>query len=170
MSNVTASDEIVLTGPLLAVAVFCDQILEDKDMAISCIRIADNFTITLPPDTPDDVPSESKRISFPTRGLVSFRKGGLVERKHRVRLLLRSTDGKTGSVFDQELTFAGDEPTSLANVRFDLTLLLRKGGLFWMTVLVDDHELTKVPLTVNVERAPKGADAAPPDSVTVSAC
>jgi hypothetical protein len=170
MSNVAASDETVPTGPLLAAAVFCEQILEDKDMAMSCIRIADNFTITLPPDTPDDVPSEDKRVPFPTRGLVSFRKGGLTERKHRVRLVLRSPDGKTGSVFDQELTFAGDEPTSLANVRFDLTLLLKKGGLFWMTVLVDDIELTRVPLTVNVERAPKDADVTSQNSATASAC
>jgi hypothetical protein len=169
MSNANESGEMALRGPLLAAALFCEQTLEDKDTAISCIRIADNFTVTLPPDTPDDVPSEGNRVPFPIRGLVSFRKGGLTERKHRVILVMRSPDGKAGKMFDQEIEFAGDEPTSIVNVRFDLTILIRRGGLFWMTVLLDDVELTRVPLTVNIERAPQSAVATSTTSATATA-
>jgi hypothetical protein len=163
------ANDTTLTGPLLAAAVFCERTLEDKDTAISCIRIADSFTATLPPDTPADVPSEANRLPFPISGLVSFRKGGLTERKHRLVMVMRSPDGKTGNLWDREIEFAGDEPTSIVNVRFDLTILIRKGGLFWMTVLLDDIELTRVPLTIKLERSLVNADVTAPISTPKAA-
>jgi hypothetical protein len=141
-----------LPGPLLAVAVFCEQTIEDTDKTISCIRIADTITITLPHDAPPDVPSDSKRIPIGMRGLVSFRRGGAASKVHRLKLVMQSPDGKTGIVEDREVKF-GKELNSTVNARFDMTIAVKKGGMFWMTVLFDDEEYTRVPLIINVERA-----------------
>jgi hypothetical protein len=139
-------------GPLLAVAVFCEQTIEDTDKTISCIRIADTITATLPHDAPPDVPSENKRIPIGMRGLISFRRGGATGKAHRLKLVMESPDGKTGVMDDRKVEFAKGLNATV-NVRFDVMIAVKKGGMFWMTVLFDDKEYTRVPLIINVERA-----------------
>jgi len=143
-------------GPYLAAAVFCENIVEDKDGALSCIRIIDTITVRLPADTPSDVPSEEKRIPVSIRGLVSFKRGGLAGKLHKIKLAMESPDGKRG-VMDERKLEMGKPPYGGGNLYFNATIGVRKGGLFWMTVSFDGKEFTRSPLRILIERETSAA-------------
>lgn len=152
-----------LAGPYLVAAVFCENIVEDKDGALSCIRIIDTINVKLPADTPNDVPSEEKRIPVSIRGLVSFKRGLAKGKFHKVKLAMESPDGKSG-VMDERKLEIGKPSFGGANLYFNVTIAVRKGGLFWMTVILDGKEFTRLPLRILVEReapAKSSADGHP---------
>ena len=41
-------------NPFVAVACVCERVLIEKDEVVSIIRIADNFTLTIPPQVPEE--------------------------------------------------------------------------------------------------------------------
>jgi hypothetical protein len=153
-----------LGGPYLAAAVFCENIVEDKDGALSCIRIIDTITVRLPADTPPDVPSDEKRIPVSIKGLVSFKRGGISGKFHKIKLAMESPDGRRG-IMDERKLEMGTPPFGGGNLYFNVTIAIKKGGLFWMTVSLDGKEFTRSPLRILIEReasaSKSGADRAP---------
>src|SRR5438552_10735564 len=140
-------------GPFLAAAFFCDKVIEDKsDGSMTAVRLLDRIKIILDPSTSKDFPSEEHRLPVNVFGLVSFKTGD-APGDHTVRLDLISPTGKVGkNVFQQTFTFA-PEPYAGVNVRLVTTIMIKKGGLFWMRVYLDDVLFTQVPLEILVERS-----------------
>jgi hypothetical protein len=145
-----------ISGPFLTAALFCDQIVEDKDGSLSCIRIIDTVNITLDPTAPKDMPSETNRIPVVTRGLVAFRGDGGRRKRYNLRLVMESPSGKSGTVLEQEIQFSG-EAHGGANFNFTCTIAVKKGGLFWLRVLLDEKDVTRVPLLITVKRSEAAA-------------
>jgi hypothetical protein len=142
-----------LPGPFLAVAAFCERVVEETDNVLSCMRLVDTMTFTLPHDAPADVPSEEKRIPVTIQGLISFRRGGAKGKNHDLELGMESPTGKRGVMHKQTVKFGSSDSFAGANFRFTSTLLISHGGLFWMTVKLDGKEFTRVPLRVLIQRA-----------------
>lgn len=153
------------SGPHLAAAVFCDNVLQEKqDGALTVIRIIDTVNVTLHPSTPADVPSEANRIPVTVQGLVSFRTGD-APGEHTIRLQMQSPSGKTTDIYQTSLVFK-PEPNAGGNVLFNSVIAVMKGGLFWLSVYLDDQKMTQMPLMINVNRGEAAPSIeAPPKEV-----
>jgi hypothetical protein len=146
-------------GPYLAAAIFCETILEDsKDKSLSAIRIIDTVIVNLPPNAPPDVPSEKQRLPIPFWALLSFKTGGSPGR-HTLRIDAHSPSGKSQTVLEQVLTFP-EEAHAGANVRLNSVIQIKKGGLFWLHVFLDDRRMARMPLMISVQRAEVPTQAA----------
>jgi hypothetical protein len=138
-------------GPFLAAAVFCDSIVEGADGAMSAVRIVDQVTLTIPADSPPDVPSETNRLPVALWSLISFKRGSATK-KHVVRLKVHSPSGEAQDIGEGEITF-GDSQFSGANLRIRFQIAVKQGGLFWIDVKLDGKAVTRMPLHVSIVRA-----------------
>jgi hypothetical protein len=151
-------------GPYLAASFFCEKIIEDKqDSALSAIRIIDTITVQLDASTPPEIPSEEHRIPIGIASLLSFKTGDSPG-EHTVRVVMRSPSGKESeTVYEQIIRFP-PEPQGGANLRVQNLIHVKKGGVFWMEVFLDDKPVTRMPLLISIQRGEtvpvKSADAA----------
>jgi hypothetical protein len=129
-------------GPYLALATFCDDVIQANDGTLSVIRIIDSITaVASGPAPPKDMPP----FSVKTKLVVSFRTG---EARARMTLAVRVEDPsgqRRPFGTPQSLTFPGPSHGAVnmiveAQVGFDLE------GLYWFDVLLDDHLVTRVAL------------------------
>jgi len=138
-------------GPYLACAVFCDSVVRGEDGAMTAVRMIDRMTLTIPADTPSNVPSAEKAILANIEGLIGFKKGDSAV-KHKVKLVMNSPSGKNQAVMEQPAEFGG-EPNGGFNLRLRTTIAITETGLFWLDVYLDGKLMTRMPLSVSVERA-----------------
>jgi uncharacterized protein DUF6941 len=146
-------------GPYLAAAVFCDSVLKGDDGVMSAVRIVDRVTVTIPADSPPDVPSDEKMLLCNIQGLVSFKKGyaGI---KHDLKLVMNSPSGKT-DIMQHRIEFI-DVAHGGHNLRVNLQMAVSEGGLFWMDVYLDGKLMTRMPLLIAVKRAEAVSADGPP--------
>jgi hypothetical protein len=151
-------------GPYLAAAFFCETTIEDKqDGTITAVRMIDQILINLPPSTPEDVPSETKKLPVPVSGLLSFRSGDSPG-EHTVRIVAESPSGKKQTVLEQVLLFSSPVQGG-ANLRLNQVIQVKKGGLFWLHVFLDGKRYARMPLMIEVQRegtTPQQDAAKPP--------
>ncbi|MCI0421077.1 MAG: hypothetical protein L0312_17930 [Acidobacteria bacterium] len=138
-------------GPYVAAAVFCDNIVEGSDRALSAIRIIDQVTLTVPANAPADVPSEKKPLPYSAWVLMSFKTGD-AKGNHRVQLVGHSPSGKHQVILDKHVLFSSEQHGG-ANLRTNVTLVVSKGGLFWLDVVLDGRVVTRMPLQISVARS-----------------
>jgi len=140
-------------GPYLAAAFFCETTIEDKqDGSLSIIRMVDQVTLSLPPSTPAEIPSEQHRLPVYASGLLSFKTGDSPG-DHTIRVVMESPSGKRAEqVFEQVVTFT-PQPHGGANLRLNHAIMVKKGGLFWFHVYLDGKRVTRMPLQIIVQRA-----------------
>lgn len=144
-------------GPYLAAAFFCETTIEDKqDGALSAIRMLDQIILKIPAVAPVDPSSEERKIPVSVSGLLSFKSGDFPG-DHRIRLVMESPSGKSQVAYEQTLPFT-PPPQGGANLRLNHTILVKKGGLFWMNVFLDGKRVTRMPLLISVQR-PDAASA-----------
>jgi hypothetical protein len=134
-------------GPLLAAALLCERVIEDKEGVLSIIRIVDNFTVSLPVITP---PPGSTPVVVLTL-LVSF-KAGQAKGTYQVELRLRSASGKPlkgmGEHPKPSFTFAGEQPEQGANIVINAGVPANEPGLYYFDVLLDGAFVTSVPFRI----------------------
>jgi hypothetical protein len=147
------------SGPYLATAVFCDNILHGEDKALSAIRIIDKVTVAVPADAPPDFPSETHRLPVVVWTLIMFKSVGAPGR-HEVKLVINSPGGKSQEGMTRLLDFS-EEPSGGANLKIHLGIGVKSGGLFTVDVLVDGKLMTRMPLFVTVAREQPPASATP---------
>lgn len=144
-------------GPFLAAAFFCETTIEDKqDGAVSAIRMFDQLAVNVHGFVPPNSASEEHGIPVQVSGLVSF-KSGDSPGDHEVRLKMESPSGKSRVVYEQTLRFT-DPPHGGANIRINSLIRIKKGGLFWMQVFLDDRLVTLMPLQISVQQAAPPSD------------
>jgi hypothetical protein len=151
-------------GPYLAAAMFCDSVVEGTDQALSAIRIIDQVNVAIPADAPPDVPSENKRLPVTVLALITFRRGD-AKPKHHLRLVMHSPSGEKGKTAVEQRIELSKTPSGGGNVRINLTILVKKGGLFWLDVILNGKMITRMPLMVNITRS--GNIAPGPDVKTL---
>lgn len=146
-------------GPFLAVAAFCDNVMQDTDGTMSAIRIVDKITVNIPAAAPATIPSESTKVPVVVWLLLMF-KSGSAKGKRELALNVVSPSGKTGNVLKQQVVLS-PEPSGGINVKIHFSLGISEGGLFLVDVLMDGKLMTRMPLLVTVARE-KAEAAAPP--------
>jgi hypothetical protein len=143
-----------LGGPYLAAAVFCELTTEDRDGAVSAIRIIDQINLMVHPSAPADV-----KLPVHIQGLLTFKTGYATGGERPIRLVMHSPSGKTQAL-DYTVSFSPN-PHGGANLRLQQVIMVDKGGLFWFDVMLDGKRMTRMPLFINVARgelpSPPGA-------------
>lgn len=129
------------TIPYVQVAAFCDRVLEDKDGAVSAIRIVDRFTlVSVPPK-----PNENELPAIEVTVLVML-KSGDVKGLHPVLLSITTPSGKTGPPLLANAIFEGGEHGVI--IKTQMPIPLEGEGLYWGNVQVDNQIIVRMPLKV----------------------
>ena len=145
MANRKKSSRRTKGGPYLSAALFCDQILEDRDGTLSAIRIIDTVTLKIAASTPPN-----QAIPLSVAMLLTF-KSGDSPGKHEIRVDMRSPAGKLkrGGPQTHELS---EQPYGGVNLKMITTIMVKKGGVFWIEINLDGRRISRTPLNVIVER------------------
>jgi hypothetical protein len=146
-------------APYVAVATFCDKVLEGKDGVFSIIRIVDVVKVAVPTHLPADT---KPAVELP---LLIVLRSGDARGKASLRLNLRTPSGVVKWAAEPiPVAFTGDNENTTIQVQFRVGV--EEFGLYWVEVLLDDRLLTKVPLTLREQRpateSPSSAQQSPP--------
>jgi hypothetical protein len=139
--------------PYLTAALLCEKVLLEKDGSVSVIRIADRITLQMqgPPGTNlaglatqpsgiDPVPI------FNITCLVALKSGPAVG-DYTLRLRFKAPSGKEqADPIEQPVTLKGKDHGQ--NCVIQLYIVAQEEGLHWIQVMLDDMELTRIPLVV----------------------
>jgi hypothetical protein len=129
--------------PYVAVACFCDTILEDKDGTLSAIRIVDTYWV---PRVPTEEVSPEAVPAIPVTGLIAL-KSGEATGSHTIRLVLENPLGVRTQISPPDgwpVVLKGGHAG--LNMRLKFPLGVKNFGQCWFDVLFDDELLTKMPL------------------------
>jgi hypothetical protein len=127
-------------GPYVALAIFCENALQEADGVLSAVRIVDTFTVSDPASLPAGV-----RPLLPLTALVGFRSGN-AKGNRKLRLVGNAPSGHKSNGFEQPVTF--EDEGSGVNFKVNLTLEVQGEGLYWFDVMLDDEFMTRMPLRI----------------------
>lgn len=135
-------------GPHLQIAAICEKVLEDKEGALSLIRIVDQVTQTATgPDPPERMPA------FMLDGLtmVVILKADEARGRYAVRLRAEDPSGRQLPSVDTPVQLEGGDRG--VNLILQLQFPIELEGTYWFDVLFvaapnEDRVLTRVPLRV----------------------
>jgi len=126
-------------------ATFCDRVLQEADGTLSLIRVFDRYTITATGGaSPAELPAS--RIALT---LVVALKAGDARGRYTLRVRPEQPSGLRGEAQLFDVTFEGPE----RGVQLIVNLTIEAvEGLHWFDVLLDDTELTRIPLRILYQR------------------
>lgn len=124
--------------------------MEERDGALSAIRIIDTVTLTIPDSTPND-----HAVPVALALLLVF-KTDESPGKHEVRIDMRSPTGKVKKGLEQPIELS-EQPYGGCNLKVTTTIMVKKGGVFWADIYLDGDPVTHTPLNVVVDRVQVGA-------------
>jgi hypothetical protein len=135
------------TGPYVAVATFCDRVLQDADHVVSVIRAVDQLKIQATgPDPPAEMPPTPTNLT-----LVLILRRGTALGRQKVKIRPEAPGGiQLPIVAEVDVVFSGDEEAG-ANIFLDaINYAVDREGLWWFDVLFGDAEtlLVRIPLRV----------------------
>jgi len=143
-------------GPYVQVAVLCEKVLQEKDGAVSIIRIVDRFTVMVAgPAAPDEMPPGTIHTN-----LVVTLKSGFLKGRQNLRIVPTTPSGKRLSELSTGVLLEGDDRG--VNAIFDLRLPVNEEGLYWFDVQLDEQLLTRIPLRLVYQRVVQGRLFEPP--------
>ena len=129
--------------PYVAVATFCDRVLEEQDGVSTVVRVIDTVTVDAPPALPG-----RPVVRLPL--FILLRSGGLRGRR-TVSLRLKSPSNEIKPISDPiTLLFAGEEHGT--TIKVDFAMGVEEFGLYWVEVFLEDELLTRVPLRLRSKR------------------
>jgi len=128
-------------GPYLALAVFCENVLEDKTGVLSLIHIIDRINISAGVDAPESMPP----IPLQLKAVLSF-KSGFCKGKYVITVKPISPSGKELPPAKFPILFEGDDRG--ANVIVNFGIQIQEEGLYWFEVLIEETIMTRMPLRV----------------------
>ncbi len=135
-----------LEGPWLVAALLCEKVLEEKDSALSAIRIVDRIILNASgPGAPEKMPPLPVQLT----ALISF-KSGFAKGNFTVKVRPVSPSQQKIQGMDFPIFLEGDERG--ANVIVNLGMTLNEDGLYWFDVLLGDRLLTRMPLRIIYQR------------------
>lgn len=134
------------TGPYVAVAAFCDQVIQGNDGVLSLIRLIDTVQVQgQGPDAPTVLPGGVVRTN-----LVIILRAGEARGAQTVRIALEYPDGSSKSPHEMSVNFAPG-PHGGVNIVSPLAFEVASAGLYWADVSINDRLVTRVPLMVQYE-------------------
>jgi hypothetical protein len=131
-------------APSLRITALCERVLEEKDGALSLIRLVDRLVITA---EGTDLPKELPPGLVPLTALMSWINGlGSYEAKVKVSMPNGS------SIESATLPFYLDSLDKVQNHIVRMTLPVKREGIYWFEFLLGDEVKSRVPLRVIYER------------------
>ncbi|OGL09770.1 MAG: hypothetical protein A3F92_12875 [Candidatus Rokubacteria bacterium RIFCSPLOWO2_12_FULL_71_22] len=133
-------------GPYLHFAVFCENVIEDKQGVLSLIRIIDRTVLTAAgPDAPEKMPP------FPFSATIALGfKSGFAKGSWQVRIRPTNPDGQPLPEVSLPMQLEGDDRGQ--NIVLPVQLTLEQEGLYWFDVFVADALVTRMPFRVVYQR------------------
>ena len=130
--------------PRLRIGALCERVLEEKDGALTLIRLIDRVVITA---EGTDVPRELPPGQIPLTALMSWINGlGNYEAKIRV-------DFPDGNSFESPtLPFYLDSLDKVQNLILRLVLPVKRQGVYWFNFVLGDETKSRIPLRVLYQR------------------
>jgi hypothetical protein len=159
---VSASPES--TKPILTAALLCDNVLQEKDDTLSAIRIIDKVIVDIP-KPPEELQGISN-VLIPAvvrlKLLVCIKAGDF--RGHvTVQMRIVATTGRPGKVIQ-----IGEADFTRAEEGFngitELGLSIKRLGVAWIEVIVNDEVRSRIPLTIHLAEGSEPLPEQPPDS------
>lgn len=131
-------------APSLRIAALCERVLQEKDGALSLIRLIDRLVITA---EGTDVPKELPPGQVPLTALMSWINGlGNYEAKVHV-------DCPDGSSFESlTVPFYLDSLDKVHNVIVRLVLPVKRQGVYWFNFVLGEDVKSRLPLRVIYQR------------------
>jgi hypothetical protein len=140
------------TKPFVAVACFCENVLEEKDGVLSAIRIVDTYFI---PPLPKGVePPGGLHGVIALNGLITIKSGDVTGRG-MLRLVMHKSTGEQSTLGPPEgwpMVLDGGEHG--ASLKIQMPLGVKNFGLIWVDVLWNDELLTRIPLKLRQGQKP----------------
>lgn len=141
------------TKPYVAVALVCENVIEEKDGVLTAFRIVDTFFV---PPRPPGLPPEVQAGIAPT--LLVGVKAGDLRGTFQLKLRLRPPTGQTVDVGTQSVLLSDKQIG--ANVIIKFQMAAEPMGLYWFDVYWDKDLLTSIPLTLAPQPQPTAETAA----------
>lgn len=135
-----------LGGPYLQMAVFCEQVIEDKQGILTLVRIIDRTTMTASgPNAPEKMPP------FPVNAnmVIGF-KTGFAKGSHEVKIRPTSPDGRQLPEVTVPMHLEGDDRG--ANLVLPFRMMAEQDGLYWFDVYVGNRLFTRMPFRILYQR------------------
>lgn len=139
------------TGPYVRLAVFCDQVIEDKSGVLTIIRIIDQVTVSVSGEGPDEMPPGGVVGTTLAIGLTP----GQARGKQAVQVIIEHPNGSRHPGPEVPVHFTQGS-TNGANLVLKLGVTLSTTGFYWADVLVNGRIVTRVPLEVRYQVIPPG--------------
>lgn len=134
------------TGPFLTLAVFCEQVIEDKSGVLSLIRIVDRMYVsTFGPMSPEEMPPADLNWFM----VLSF-KSGEARGSHPIKIEPELPSGLRLSPIILSAHFEGGNRGH--NIISRLNMKLTMPGIYWFRIYVDDELVTQIPVEVIYSR------------------
>ena len=144
----------VQKGPHLAIAVFCENVLEDKNGVLSIIRIIDRINLSAGVEAPEEMPTFPLNL----KAVVSV-KSGFLKGKYLIRVKAIAPSGNELPVVDLPVLLEGDDRGT--NLVLNISILVKEEGLYWFDVLIEELLLTRMPLRILYQRFAGGVSQKP---------
>ena len=131
-------------APSLRIAALCERVLEEKDGALSVIRIIDRLTITA---EGTDVPQELPPGQFQVTALMSWING---LGNYEVKIHVDFPDAN--SLDSPTIPFYLDSLDKVQNVIIRLVMPIQRQGIYWFNFMLGDDVKSRFPLRVIYQR------------------
>lgn len=143
-------------GPFLALAVFCEQVIEDKSGVLSLIRIVDRLLVSTYGSTaPDQMPATPLSWTL----VLSF-KSGEARGSHPIKIEPELPAGLRLQPLILSAHFEGGNRGQ--NIIYRLNMKLEMPGVYWFRIYVDDQFVTQIPMEVIYSRTVTPIPLLPP--------
>lgn len=133
------------TGPYLATAVLCENVIEDKQGVLSLIKIVDRIVANAGPNTPERMPPMTVSL-FAVIGI----KSGQARGSHHLTLRQEAPSGIRKGELSVPVFLEGEDRGN--NAILQLTIQTDEEGLHWFDVLFDNQLMTRIPLRLLYQR------------------
>lgn len=133
-------------GPWVQMAIFCENVIIDKEDVLTAIRIVDQVTLNVTgPTAPDEMPPIDRALK-----LVVALKAGEARGRGTVRVDMRRPDGGVTRGPEFSVNFHAEHQGH--TILQDLRLQLQYEGVYWFDVVYGDQVMTRIPLRVVYQR------------------
>jgi hypothetical protein len=140
--------EVPPTGPFVAVATFCEKVMQEADNVLTVVRVVDQLNANATgPDVPDEMPPLPTNLHI----AIVLRRGAARGRQ-KVKLRPEAPGGEQRDIAIETFVNLTGDPEAGANIVIDFSgFAVDREGLWWFDVLFGDVEtlLARIPLRVN---------------------
>lgn len=148
-------------GPYIAVACFCEHVLQEQDGVLSAIRIVDRVHKIEGAKLPANLPDNAAHL---ITMLINLKAGDFIG-KGEIEIRVTPPSGGNAVLRGAEKIPVEFEPGKGFNLILKTGIPITEDGIYWYDVLFDNRLLTRVPMSVSVSEkqnaTPKSASRRP---------